>query len=193
MLSGVLRCAAGASPRGMSRHLLRLLAVSLLALTAAACKYTGEPLGPLAAARSATIAIDSIDGPPQALTKKFATNLSEEAEVRKLAIVGRDDPAQYRVRAYLSMHAERGKSSVTWVWDVYGADKRRALRITGEEANPNTSREEWAAVDERVLRQIARNGMDRLLIFLNSSETTDLTAVPETAALRMNIAGMPSQ
>ena len=175
MSGGVWRCALRALLRGVHRHGTRLLAISLLGLTAASCGSTGMPLGPLAASRSASIAIESIDGPPPALTRKLATTLGEEAEARQLVVVPREEAAQYRVRGYLSTHVERDKTLISWVWDVYGADKRRAFRITGEERSDSdvratNKRDAWAAVDDRVLRRIARSGMDRILVYLNSSE-----------------------
>ena len=69
---------------------------------------------------------------------------------------------------------ERGKTSIAWVWDVYDADKRRALRIAGQEPSDSPAgpkgRDAWSAADDRMLRQIARNGLDRIAAFLNGSE-----------------------
>lgn len=170
---------------------MSLITLLLLGLSAAACNYNGEPIGPLAASRGATLAIDSIDGPPQALARKLATSITEEAEARKLAVVPREEAAQYRLRGYLSPHVERGGTAITWVLDVYGADKRRVLRITGDEPSGNNSKDAWAAVDERVLRQIARNGMDRILILLNASETSETAAAPIMIPLTTNAASVP--
>ena len=82
MLSGVWRCAFSAPLRGVHRHRFRLFAVSMLGLSVAGCSTSGETFGPLAASRRASIAIESIDGPPPALTRKLATKMGEEAEVR---------------------------------------------------------------------------------------------------------------
>jgi hypothetical protein len=152
----------------------------VLGLAAAGCNINGEPLGPLAAGRSAVIAIESIDGPPPAVTRKLAARLSEEAQARQLAVVSGEEPANYRVRGYLSTHVERGKASVAWVWDIYGIDKRRALRISGEEPSGENARDAWAGVDDRVLRRIAQSGMDRILVFLNSSESEPFASAPDT-------------
>lgn len=183
MLSGVWQCAFGALLGGVHRHGLSIFAIFLFGLATAGCNTNGEPLGPLAASRSASIAIESIDGPPPALTRKLAATLGEEAEVRQLVVVPREEAAQYRVRGYLSTRVERDKTTISWVWDVYGADKRRALRITGEEPSENTNRDankrdDWAAVDDRVLRRIARSGMDRILVYLNSAEAEPLIPMP---------------
>jgi len=52
------------------------------------------------------------------------------------------------------------------VWDVYDADKRRVLRIAGEEAGGRPGSNAWAAADEQVVRRIARTSIDRLVTFL---------------------------
>jgi len=71
----------------------------------------------------------------------------------------------------VSALVERDKTTFAWVWDVYDTDKRRALRITGEEpAAAGKRRDAWTAADEQVLRRMARNGMDQMSGFLNSSE-----------------------
>jgi hypothetical protein len=186
MSSGVWRCAFGASLRGVHRHGLRLLAISLFGLTATGCNINGEPIGPLAAGRSASIAIESIDGPPPALTRRFAKTLGEEAEARQFVVVPREDSAQYFVRGYLTTHVERDKTSIAWVWDVYGADKRRAFRISGEEPSGSNARDAWAAVDDGVLRRIARSGMDRILVYLNSSEREPLIPASVMVPLTTN-------
>jgi hypothetical protein len=186
MLSGVWRCTFSASLRGVYRHRVRIFANSFLGLAlglaAAGCSSNGYLLGPLAAGRTATIAIESIEGPPPALTNKLAANLREAAEARQLAIVAREDQANYRVRGYISTHIERGKTSIAWVWDIYGADMRRVARLTGEEPSGSNVHEanvrsDWGTVDDRVLRRIAQSGMDRILVFLNSSEA----AMPASA------------
>ncbi len=191
MSSGVWRCAFSASLGGVHRYGLRLLAISLFGLTAAGCNINGEPIGPLAAGRSASIAIESIDGPPPAITRKLAATIGEEAEARQLVVVPREESAQYFVRGYLSTHVERDKTSISWVWDIYRADKHRALRITGEEPSGSNARDVWAAVDDRVLRRIARSGMDRILVFLNSSETEPLIPAPVMIPLTTNAVIQP--
>ena len=155
----------------------------MLGLMAAGCSTSGESLGPLAAGRRASISIESIDGPPPALTRKLATTIGEEAEARQFVIVPREEAAQFVVRGYLSTHVERDKTLISWVWDVYGTDKRRAMRITGEEQGAKFARDpnkgdDWAGVDDRVLRRIAQSGMDRILVFLNSSKAESHFPMP---------------
>jgi hypothetical protein len=120
---------------------------------------------------TSTVAFESIDGPPPEVFSKLVADLNAEAGTRKIAVVSRESAATYRVRGYVSALVERDKTTFAWVWDVYDTDKRRALRISGEEpAAAGKRRDAWAAADEQVLRRMAKSGMDQMSGFLNSSE-----------------------
>ena len=149
-------CAWGAARRSYS-HRTGMLAVAALAASAAS--------------PNSTVAFESIDGPPPEVFRKLVADLNAEAGTRKITVVSRESAATYRVRGYVSALVDRDKTTFAWVWDVYDADKRRALRITGEEpAAAGKRRDAWTAADEQVLRRMARNGMDQMSGFLNSSE-----------------------
>ncbi len=162
------RRASGAL-RGVSgRVCVGLLASGVLALCAAGCSTA--PQGPIAAApvRGATVAFESIDGPPESIFNKLVQDLNEEATAHQMAVVSRNGPAQYRVRGYLAAVVEgrRRTTAISWVWDVYDADQQRALRLSGEELASSGGQGTWAAADDGVLRRIARTGMDQLAAFL---------------------------
>ena len=40
---------------------------------------------------------------------------------------------------------DKGRAHISWVWDVYDADKRRVLRIAGEEAGGRAGANAWTA------------------------------------------------
>jgi hypothetical protein len=117
--------------------------------------------------------------------RKLVASLNDEATARQVAVVPRQAAATYRVRGYVTALVDRDKTSFAWVWDVYDTDKRRALRITGEEpaaarrgkdaqgrdvqTRDTQARDAWTAADERVLRDISRAGMERIATFLNAS------------------------
>jgi hypothetical protein len=116
------------------------------------------------------LAFESIDGPPPEVFRKLVANLNDEADARQIAVVSRTGAATYRVRGYVSALVERGKTTFAWVWDVYDTDKRRTLRIAGEEpAAAGRRSDAWAGADDQVLRHMARDGMDRIAGFLNAS------------------------
>ena len=52
-----------------------------------------------------------------------------EAEARNVPVVSRETPAPYRVRGYLALGIEKKqkRTIVSWVWDVYDVNERRAL------------------------------------------------------------------
>src|SRR5215211_5984222 len=138
----------------------RLVGVLAFALAAGGCTTDGQPMASFASARNATIAFESIDGPPQPVFQKLVENLATEAVARQVAVISREATPQYRVRGYMAVH-------IGWVWDVYDANKRRVLRIANEELGGRSGGDAWAAADEAMLRRIARTGVDRLATFLD--------------------------
>jgi hypothetical protein len=155
--------------RRRSSGVLRAFAlIGLIGLTVAGCTtdmhMTGSVPSP-AMAVGPTVAFESIDGPPPGVFQKLVQNIEAEAGTRQLAVVSREGPAQYRVRGYLSAQVERRQVTIAWVWDVYDADKRRAVRITGEEKAGQAGRDAWMAADDRTLRAIARAGTAQLAAF----------------------------
>jgi hypothetical protein len=171
----------GASRRNLVRSAC-FLAIAALAATATGCSsLPSDGRATLASAGTpgSTVAFESIDGPPPEVFSKLVANLNEEAGARQIAVVSRADTATYRVRGYVSALVARDKTTFAWVWDVYDADKRRTLRIAGEEpAVASRRRDAWLAADDQVLRHMARNGMDRIAGFLNSPEP-QVAAAPE--------------
>lgn len=159
--------AAGA-PGVMSGRLGRLLAV-LGAVALAGCagvEKSAMSEGP----RGATVAFESINGPPEAVFKKLVDDLNDEAQKRQLAVVSRSTPSAYRVRGYIAAQRERGKVSISWVWDVYDSEQRRALRITGTEDISGRAKDAWQAADDKVVRKIATASIEQLALFLKSKD-----------------------
>ena len=122
---------------------------------------TGTAVGP-------TIAFESIAGPPPGVFNKLVDDLSTEAQSRNLAIASREGAANYRVRGYLAAQVIRGRTHVSWVWDIYDGDRMRALRISGEEAGGRAGGDPWSVADDPMLRKIARTSMDQLAAFLGN-------------------------
>ena len=123
--------------------------------------------------RGASVAFESIDGPPPAQFGKLVEDLNTEAQSRRLAVISRESPSAYRVRGYLAAKTAKGKTTISWVWDVFDRDERRALRISGEETVKGLAgrhHDAWAAADDAMLHRIARSSMDQLAAFLTSPE-----------------------
>ena len=176
--------------RGYARSVACAIA-ALLAAFASGCTTSNTSNASLttSAASGPTIAFESIDGPPVGIFNRLVDDLSSEAQARNLAIASREGAANYRVRGYLAAQVIRGRTHVSWVWDVYDDDRLRALRITGEEAGGRGGGDPWSVADEPMLRRIARASMDRLAAYLSNpggplepDASTAIAATPEPPA-----------
>lgn len=154
--------------------LVRSVLIAAGALTLAACSHYNPSTLAATQPRGATVAFDSIDGPPPAQFETLVRNLNDEAQMRRLAVMSREDAAAYRVRGYLAAKIVKdqkgqGHTTISWIWDVFDRDQNRAFRIEGEQQTKGTHGT-WATADEATMSQIARASMERLAAFLTSPE-----------------------
>ena len=167
----------------------RILAVAAVAFGVSGC--ASQPSFKLAsltlpASTPSTITFESIDGPPPEVFRKLVASLDDEAKARKIAVVARAQPATYRVRGYVSALVERDKTTFAWVWDVYDTDKRRAVRVAGEElAAPGKRRDAWTAADEALVRRMASSGMERIAAFLSNPNEAPPAVAPEAPGITL--------
>jgi hypothetical protein len=150
------------------------------ALLAVACGLGGCASGgagggafAMASSGGATVAFESIDGPPPQIFDRMVGVLDSESKLRNLSIVSREGPAAYRVRSYLSAQVSHGRTTIAWVWDVYDLNQQRALRLSGEEPAGKAGRDPWAAADDLVLRKIAQAGLSGLTAWVNGTSPGD--------------------
>ncbi|KRR10344.1 hypothetical protein, partial [Bradyrhizobium valentinum] len=127
----------------------------------------------------ATVAFESIDGPPPQVFDRMVSVLDSESKLRNLSIVSREGGATYRVRSYLSAQVVRGKTVIAWVWDVYDNNQQRALRLSGEEPAGKAGRDAWAAADDLILRKIAQAGLSGLSSMVNGSPDAAPAPAPD--------------
>lgn len=167
--------------RAAESPFLRLVLVVGCAIALAGCTHDGRPSVAAMQPRGATVAFESIDGLPPGQFRTLVQNLNDEAQSRRLAVISREDTSSaYRVRGYLAANVVKGRTTISWVWDVFDRDQRRALRIDGEETAKATAkgphRDGWSVADDAMLRRIARTSMDQLAVFLTSPEVAPNTA-----------------
>ncbi len=168
--------------RARFQHVWAVVAVVALSFGAAACTTTGG--APSLAGRDATIAFESIDGPPPPVFQRLVQKLGDEAQARHVPMVTREGFAPYRVRGYLAAGVEKKKKRllISWVWDVYDAQQTRAFRIAGEESVNGVSGDAWAAVDDAMLARIAQKGMAQLSEYLRGPAETPAAAPDDQPA-----------
>jgi hypothetical protein len=128
----------------------------------------------MASGGGATVAFESIDGPPPQIFERMVDVLDSESKLRNLSIVSREGTASYRVRSYLAAQVSHGgRATIAWVWDVYDRDQQRALRLSGEEPAGKAGRDPWTAADDLVLRRIAQAGLSGLSAMINGTAPPD--------------------
>ncbi|RLP80100.1 hypothetical protein D9R14_07030 [Xanthobacter tagetidis] len=124
------------------------------------------------------LAFDRIEGPPPQSFDRLVTQLSSAADARRVEVVSRQQDAPYRVKGYLSAHQEGGRTSVAYVWDIYGRDRERVARVSGEETvSAAKGSDPWAACTDACLAKIAESTMAGL------SEALGGPAAPAAAAI----------
>ena len=167
--------------RCLSRPGVLLAAVCAIALTA--CNLDDHPSALTGQPRGATVAFESIDGLPPGQFRELVQALNNEAQTRRLAVMSRESPSAYRVRGYLSASVVKRETTISWVWDVFDRDGRRALRIAGDETAKSGTlarhHDAWSAADDAMLHRIARSSMDQLAAFLTSPEVAP--GMPDSA------------
>jgi hypothetical protein len=159
------------APRAAAAAMLLALACAL-----GGCASGGAPGGSFAMASGgsgATVAFESIDGPPPQIFERMVDVLDSESKLRNLQVVSREGTASYRVRSYLSAQVNHGRTAIAWVWDVYDLNQQRALRLAGEEPAGKAGRDPWLAADDLVLRKIAQAGFSGLSAMINGTPAPD--------------------
>jgi hypothetical protein len=168
----------------LARAALLLAVVCGLSSGLGGCANVGSASGPSNAQASmgsptgATVAFESVDGPPPQVFDRLVNLLDSEARLRNLAVVSRQDSAAYRVRSYLAAQISGRRTTIAWVWDIYDRDQQRALRLTGEEQAGKSGRDAWGAADDVVLRRIAQAGLTGLNSMINGTSPEVAPAAP---------------
>ncbi len=148
-------------------------------LLLAGCSVNGVTNASLSPRGGTTVAFESIDGLPRGQFQKLVKALTEEADARQISVVTRESSATFRARGYASAHLRGKQTVIAWVWDIYDADKQRAVRISGEEKATSTQRG-WPAADDATLKRIARDSIDQLAAFLTNPGQPTPAPAPRT-------------
>jgi hypothetical protein len=126
----------------------------------------------------ATIAVASIDGPPQDLSTRFRQSFNDAATARRIALVP-PAKAHYLVRGYLTASPIEGGAEIDAVWDVFTPNKQRVQRLTDAISVKGAGDDPWAMLDDAALTSVAAKCADDLAAYLSNTPE----AAPESAAL----------
>jgi hypothetical protein len=145
-----------------------VVAATLAASLALVGCNTTQSVSP-AAAEGTTISFESIDGPPRPVAARLARSLDQEATARRLVVVARGGQALYLLRGYLAAHSEGGATVVSWAFDVFDAERRRAFRFRGEERLAGGTT--LATVSDETLQRVASGSITQLMTLIAADRT----------------------
>jgi hypothetical protein len=150
-----------------------------------------EPAPKKSVAESATtkVALNAVVGPPDALGRQLAQEITSALEKQRVAVVGRDEKADYNLRPYVLAAKEKAGIKVSYVLDVSDATGKRVNRFAGEElVPPGGSADPWASVTPSVAQLIAAKATGNLASWLPnaqavaSSSSSSSGAAPPSAS-----------
>jgi len=170
--------------------------VALSGLVLSSCLLAGCQEGGLASAGrrvsapGVPIAVESIGGAPDTVASSFSSALASEANSRQVELVGGGADARFRVRGYLSAHpTEDGSTALSFVWDVFDSQKKRAQRVQGASvARARAGADPWAGVDQTTVAKAASESMDAIAGFLTTSQSASAAPVLARGGSRVSLA-----
>lgn len=120
----------------------------------------GLPISP----HGASLAVVSIEGPPDEVSAHFQKQFINAAESRDVALADAGQ-ANYRLRGFLTASPAQGATRLAYVLDVYDRQGRRVQRLSSE-GGVKADADPWRAVDEKSLNIFAERGADDVAAFL---------------------------
>jgi hypothetical protein len=125
------------------------------------------------------VALESIEGAPDAVKTELTSALATAAADRKIELVPSQD-ARYRIKGYVTAYDHQdGHTEISYVWDVFDGDNRRAKRIEGvSPARTAAGSSAWTAVDQATLDKVASTSMNEVAGFLAADARTSTAAEP---------------
>ena len=138
--------------------------------------------------RGAAVAFTSLEGPPPALSRRFAKDLVAEASGREITIA---DPksARYFVRGYLTAYLAENGTAIAYVWDIFDSRHQRAQRVTDSVVVKGAAGDPWNAVDDAMLQSVAAKSADDLASFLAATPE----AIAAAARPSANVAAVAAE
>ncbi|MXQ10381.1 hypothetical protein [Microvirga makkahensis] len=162
---------AGTKRRGLLAAIGKAMALTMTLGACQTSRLSGSPEG-------VPVAVESIDGASAPVQTALLGELAAAASERKVELVDSGEDARYRVRGYISTVTEDGETKVSYVWDLFDAQKRRAKRLEGSQSAASGSGS-IAPLDGETLAKLAEASMDEIADFLSASKSIQTAEVTE--------------
>jgi hypothetical protein len=172
----------------------RTCLAALAGLALAACTETAGDFNPSAAPRARApgvpVALVSLDGAPETVIARLSSAMAQQAARRDITIVGIDGKPRYQVRGYLAANTSAdGRAELSWAFDIFDAQRRRARRFTGQE--PLSSGQGWSGVTDQQVQAVAFKALDEIAEFLAATpEALAASGVGQAGATARRAAGL---
>lgn len=135
-----------------------------------------------ASPRGATVAMESLDGAPDAVTARFDRVFAKAAAARDITMA-EPSTAHYLVRGYLDAASADDGTTVTYVYDIFDAnDQQRVNRVTDVLTLPTSGGDAWAQVDNSVMASLAGRSADALAAALADTPAAKAALAPTITA-----------
>lgn len=159
----------------MTFPLRAVLALSLLAPTAACTTVTQGSFEGIAGSVPTRVAFEGTLGVPDAMLPIVTAELQSAAQRRGLVLVGREDrSAAYVMRGFMAA----APGGLSYVFDVFDRTGGHALRLDGTAAGGG---DVWTAENARAVREALTRGVDGVHRFVTTPRTPIAAPAPAPA------------
>jgi hypothetical protein len=138
-----------------------------------------------ASGQMAKIAVAPLLGPPETVNKMFLSQLGGAIEKQKITVAkAATDKSEYTLRGYIVSANEKGKTKVSYIWDLTDRTGKQVNRISGEEiVAPGASKDPWSGVTPQVVDLISNKTAGSIATWLptQGQSAAVATTAPATA------------
>ncbi len=159
-----------------------LLASCVDSYVAAQAPQTPPPPRPTNMARrqgvspsGASVAVASFVGGPDGVRDRFTAAFEDAAEAQDI-VMADSAAANYLVRGYLDAVPEGEDTAVTYVLDIFDANKHRTQRVEDQITVKAKAADPWSVVDDHVLAAVAAKSAAALAAVLTNTPEAILAA-----------------
>jgi hypothetical protein len=179
----------GPEARLAGERLKRFIGLGLLAagLGLTACQdgtvtqMTGSV--PRVTAPGIPVAVETIEGAPDAIQAKVQEQVVTEASARRIDLVAGGADPRYRLRGYVSASStDDGNTTLALVWDVYDASKRRAQRVSTSTIAKGQAGDPWSLIGPSQIAVAASDSMNEIAAFLAGTVSPGADGTPSSSS-----------
>ncbi|MEQ1578883.1 MAG: hypothetical protein ABL894_14700, partial [Hyphomicrobium sp.] len=132
----------------------------------------------------AKIAVAPLLGPPETVNKMFLSQLGGAIEKQRITVAkAPTDKSEYTLRGYIVSANEKGKTKVSYIWDLTDRTGKQVNRISGEElVASGTGKDPWSGVTPQVVDLISNKTASSIATWLPTQGQAAAVATTAPAA-----------